>query len=70
MGLPVATLINESVLILHGGIPAKADFTIADIEEFDRMYDDPPRESLFEEILWSDPCDKDGITDSERGYVV
>lgn len=64
--LPLATLINDAYLVMHGGLPSNTSDTVEDIRKIDR-FTQPPREGLFMELLWSDPQAKDGFGPSQRG---
>lgn len=61
--LPLATIIEEKIICLHGGIGASLH-TIADIEALQRPVEvihdvQTPEEQLVVDILWSDPTDSD-----------
>lgn len=65
--LAMATVIDNKVVVLHGGIPPDEDFTIEQIARYERINpydDDVPYADTFECILWSDPTEK-----MARGYV-
>ncbi|CCD23612.1 protein serine/threonine phosphatase NDAI_0B05790 [Naumovozyma dairenensis CBS 421] len=64
--LPLATLINDNYLVMHGGLPSDTSLTVDDIRKINR-FTQPPREGLFMELLWSDPQEKDGFGPSQRG---
>lgn len=64
--LPLATLVNNNYLIMHGGLPSDTSSTIDDIRKIDR-FNQPPREGLFMELLWSDPQAANGFGPSQRG---
>ncbi|CCH60196.1 hypothetical protein TBLA_0C03950 [Henningerozyma blattae CBS 6284] len=64
--LPLATVINNDYLVMHGGLPSNIDSTLEDIKKIDR-FAQPPREGLFMELLWSDPQITDGFGPSQRG---
>jgi len=67
--IPVAHLINEKILVVHGGLPNIPTLTIEDIRR-----KKPPLEAHEDELvaglLWSDPILKDGISPSTRGIGV
>jgi len=67
--LPIATLVNESVLVVHGGIPYDEGVTLAHIENIDRFKLSPLEESVMEDMLWSDPGGPTlkGATQNSRG---
>lgn len=64
--LPLATLINNDYLVMHGGLPSDTSSTLDDIRKIDR-FSQPPREGLFMELLWSDPQPEPGFGPSQRG---
>eukprot|EP00475_Leptophrys_vorax_P045994 TRINITY_DN9727_c0_g2_i1.p1 TRINITY_DN9727_c0_g2~~TRINITY_DN9727_c0_g2_i1.p1 ORF type:complete len:705 (-),score=178.96 TRINITY_DN9727_c0_g2_i1:72-2186(-) len=64
--LPLAYLVQEKLFVVHGGL-AWTDFLISDIEEADRFHEVLPRDSLIEDILWSDPSNRPGRFPSDRG---
>lgn len=61
--LPYTVLIPGKYLLLHGGVPTELN-SVEDIVEAREKY---PLNSVFEEILWSDPVDEDGVYPSPRG---
>ena len=67
--LPLAHLINEKVLVMHGGLFSKDDVTLEDIRNIDR-FRQPPEEGLMCELLWSDPQLFNGRSPSKRGVGV
>ena len=54
--LPIAHCINRKILIVHGGLFAKDNIKLEDIEKENRKRE-PPDEGIMCESLWSDPCD-------------
>lgn len=64
--LPLATMINNDYLVMHGGLPSDKGSTLEDIKKIDR-FNQPPREGLFMELLWSDPQEANGLGPSQRG---
>jgi protein phosphatase len=54
--MPHAALIEEKYLLLHGGVPSKAE----NIGDLAYAHEKHPSESHLEEILWSDP--EEGIS--------
>lgn len=61
--LPLAAIIDNKVVCLHGGIGSSLN-TIADIEKLDRPLEvihevTTPEQKLVVDILWSDPTDSD-----------
>lgn len=64
--LPLATLINDDYLVMHGGLPKDTESTLDDIRSIDR-FKQPPREGLFMDLLWADPQVANGFGPSQRG---
>lgn len=64
--LPLATVINSSYLVVHGGLPSDTSATVEDMKKIDRFHQ-PPREGTFMELLWADPQAPDGFGPSPRG---
>ncbi len=59
-----ATVVEEQYLMVHGGLPRK----ICSIEDLSKAHELHPRESLLEELLWSDPTEMtDKTCASPRG---
>lgn len=54
--LYVAVFVREKCIMLHGGVPSKAE----NIEDVAYAFEKHPSESHLEEILWSDP--REGIS--------
>ncbi|CAG9334505.1 unnamed protein product [Blepharisma stoltei] len=55
--LPTACLVNNKFLAIHGGISPEL-VTIEDISRLSR-FQEPPRQGLYCDLLWSDPIDND-----------
>ncbi|SCU94873.1 LAME_0F09714g1_1 [Lachancea meyersii CBS 8951] len=64
--LPLATVINDKYLVMHGGLSADSSVSLDDYKKIDR-FSQPPREGPFMELLWSDPQAAKGLGPSERG---
>ncbi|SCU83954.1 LAFA_0D07008g1_1 [Lachancea sp. 'fantastica'] len=64
--LPLATVINDKYLVMHGGLSADSSVSLKDYKGIDR-FSQPPREGPFMELLWSDPQAGKGLGPSERG---
>ena len=59
--LPVATLVSEKVLIVHGGLSAVSELTLDDIRRIPRGNSFQPDDSdLLCDLLWSDPLQVGG----------
>jgi serine/threonine-protein phosphatase 5 len=67
--LPLCSIINNKVFVVHGGLFSKNDVEIADINKVNR-FQDIPDEGLMSEMLWSDPMEGPGRAASKRGIGV
>jgi serine/threonine-protein phosphatase 5 len=65
--LPLVTILNQAVFVVHGGLFSRPNVCLRDIEEIDRFQSSPPSNSLFEQLLWSDPQEKRGVAENSRG---
>ncbi|CAN3365641.1 serine/threonine-protein phosphatase T [Diutina catenulata] len=68
--LPLATLLNQSYLVMHGGLFSDDSITLADIKKHDRFRNgqtQPAKEGIAMELLWTDPQDQNGRAPSKRG---
>lgn len=69
--LPLATLIDQKVLVIHGGLSQYPDVTIEEIKRIKRS--DIPKNpinramEIFECLMWSDPKIDDGLDFNRRG---
>lgn len=62
---PTAYLINNEVFVTHGGI---SPFTTLDrIRQIDRVEPDIEDEDIINDLIWSDPVNTNGTTNSHRG---
>lgn len=69
--LPLATLIGDKYLVLHGGLFSNDDVTLDDIRNVDRFAQKQPgQEGLIMEMLWTDPQDEAGRGPSKRGVGI
>lgn len=66
--LPVGHIINDKVLVVHGGLFSSDNVRLEDIQKMDR-FQQPPDGGPMNDILWSDPQDLDGRADSPRGVT-
>ncbi|XP_063958968.1 serine/threonine-protein phosphatase 5-like [Lytechinus pictus] len=67
--LPLAQLINNKVLVMHGGLFSQDNVTIDDLRTIDRNRQ-PPESGLMCELLWSDPQPRPGRSPSKRGVGI
>ncbi|EPS37659.1 hypothetical protein H072_8668 [Dactylellina haptotyla CBS 200.50] len=66
--LPLAHLIGEKYLVLHGGLFSDDKYTLDDIRKLDRHAQrQPGNEGLMMEMLWTDPQTEPGRGPSKRG---
>ena len=68
--LPLGHILNNKILVLHGGLFSKEGVTISELKKINRFVDIQYDNSLICELLWSDPRDIEGWTPSERGAGV
>jgi len=67
--LPLGTLLNNKVLVVHGGLFSKDGIKIADLQKLDR-FREPPEDGPMCEMLWSDPQPAPGRAPSKRGTAI
>lgn len=66
--LPLATVVNRSVFVVHGGLARKDSVYLEEIDELDRRREpDETAPDLMIDLLWSDPMDRLGRDRSPRG---
>jgi len=65
--LPLATLVNKSVLVMHGGLPGTDGVKLADIAAIKRLGADCEPRGLAHDLMWADPCQNPGLHPSPRG---
>lgn len=72
--LPLASLINRSYLVMHGGLFSNDKVTLDDIRKINRFpvsgLSQPPRDGLAMELLWTDPQPENGRSPSKRGLGI
>ncbi|KAF0492478.1 protein phosphatase 5 [Gigaspora margarita] len=69
--LPLAHIVNQKILVVHGGLFSKDDVTLDDIRNIDRFGKRQPEHgSLMCELLWSDPQPLPGRGPSKRGVGI
>lgn len=64
--LPLAHLINDRILVMHGGLFERDNVTLDEIRKLTRNRQ-PDEGSIMCELLWSDPMEVNGRTHSKRG---
>lgn len=64
--LPLAAVLEDKVFIVHGGLAADDDVTLADVRAISRQRQ-PPDSGLMCDLLWSDPQPEPGRAPSKRG---
>ncbi|KAL3316182.1 Serine/threonine-protein phosphatase 5 [Cichlidogyrus casuarinus] len=64
--LPLCHLINDRIMVMHGGIVTDPKVTLDDIRKVMRNCQ-PPESGPMCELLWSDPHDGTGVAPSKRG---
>ena len=62
--LPLACTVNNKFLAVHGGISPDL-VTLSDLERLNR-FEEPPREGLFCDLLWSDPVESQNGSLNEK----
>ncbi|PSC75771.1 Serine threonine-phosphatase 5 [Micractinium conductrix] len=67
--LPLGFVINDKVLVVHGGPPVACNATLADVRKLDRNRE-PPEDGPMCEMLWNDPQDQLGMVPNKRGVGV
>lgn len=67
--LPLSHLINEKVIVMHGGLFSKDDVVLKDIKAIERKRQ-PPEDGLMCDLMWSDPQYTNGRSESKRGVGI
>ncbi|KAI9898238.1 hypothetical protein N3K66_006598 [Trichothecium roseum] len=66
--LPLATLVGDKYLVLHGGLFSDDNVTLEDIRKLNRHNQRQPGQAgLMMEMLWTDPQEEPGRGPSKRG---
>jgi len=66
---PIASVLNNKFFVVHGGLCHKP-IQISEIQKIDRFQLHPPYDTVFEDLLWSDPHNKKGIAENDRGCSI
>ncbi|KAK2197870.1 bifunctional Serine-threonine-specific protein phosphatase-bis(5-nucleosyl)-tetraphosphatase/Metallo-dependent phosphatase-like/Tetratricopeptide-like helical domain superfamily/Calcineurin-like phosphoesterase domain [Babesia duncani] len=66
--LPLGYVINDRVLVLHGGLFGSDNVTLEQLRNIERIRE-PPESGLMTDMLWSDPKPFNGKTPSKRGVA-
>ena len=64
--LPLGAVLDNRVLVVHGGLFQRDGVTLAEIAAIDR-FREPPEDGLMSDMLWSDPQPFPGRGPSKRG---
>lgn len=67
--IPLAAVVGEKVLVVHGGLFAEDGVTLDRIAKINRVQQ-PPESGLMCELLWSDPQVARGRGPSKRGVAL
>ena len=66
--LPLGHILNNKILVVHGGIFTDPNLTIPNIQSENR-YRQPPETGPINDLLWSDPMEQKGLAPSPRGVT-
>ncbi len=67
--LPLAAVVNQRVVAIHGGVPLRDDMTpaaLSDLEKAEELR--IPEDPIAFQALWNDPCLCDDYQPSPRGW--
>lgn len=64
--VPIANVIGEKILVVHGGLPSQEGVTLDDIRKIDRNRQ-PGSDGVMSDLLWADPQPLPGRGPSKRG---
>ncbi|KND03223.1 uncharacterized protein SPPG_02278 [Spizellomyces punctatus DAOM BR117] len=67
--VPIGNVVNEKILVVHGGLFSRDDVTLDELRQIDR-FKQPGSEGLMCELLWSDPQPLPGRSPSKRGVGI
>jgi len=66
--LPLGHIINDRILVVHGGLFSDQTVTIEKLQIPSR-FSQPPQTGPLNDILWSDPMERNGFAPSPRGVT-
>lgn len=64
--LPLATVIQDAVFVVHGGLSTEGNLTLENVSRIPRGTE-PPEQGLMSDLLWADPQPLPGRAPSKRG---
>lgn len=64
--LPLASVIQDAIFVVHGGLSTQSELRLADIAAIERDRE-PPESGLMSDLLWADPQPMLGRSPSKRG---
>lgn len=67
--MPLGYVLNNKVLVLHGGLFSRDGVTLSELEKIDR-FKEIPESGLMTDMLWSDPSKVNGRHPSKRGTSI
>merc|ERR1719277_202290 len=65
--LPVASVVNDSIFVVHGGLSSEPNLSLSAVAALERQKEPEDADKLFVDLLWSDPMDDRGEQPSPRG---
>ena len=72
--MPVAVALGGQIVVVHGGLSRERDASLETVRGLDYRRDIPPMpsgsdagETLFFDLMWSDPQEEDGVAFGARG---
>jgi len=75
--LPLVHVIENRIIVMHGGLSAERDVSLAELRAIDRFdmqlfygRERTRQQNIIEALLWSDPRNIEGISESHRGAGV
>jgi serine/threonine-protein phosphatase 5 len=64
--LPLVYVLNNRVMVCHGGLPSVDGVTLQEIQKINRFIEPPDRGTMCD-LLWADPSTVMGRQPSKRG---